>query len=134
MNIIKSNPTLEAANALSEVAMSAYPTPYRYLWENDDTSWYVEKCFLPDVFFQELQDPNAAFYVIEHEGQNIGFLKLNLNAAYKDYAAKDTLELERIYLLPEASGKGHGKVVMDFVVQTALAYAKKQILLKVMLK
>jgi diamine N-acetyltransferase len=124
---------IEAAQRLSSLALKAYPKPYEYLWENGDTSWYVTKCFLPEVFLAELNGSNSAFYIIQDDkNEDLGFMKLNINAALQAKSAEDSLELERIYLLDNATGKGVGAAALQFVEKIALDLNKKYLWLKVM--
>jgi GNAT superfamily N-acetyltransferase len=123
----------EAAQRLSSLALKAYPKHYEYLWENGDTSWYVTKCFLPEVFLAELNDANSAFYIIATEqNEALGFLKLNINAPLQEKKAADCLELERIYLLDNATGKGVGTAALQFIENEARRLGKKHLWLKVM--
>ncbi len=129
--IQEANP--ENANMLASIAQRAYPKHYEYLWENGDTSWYVTKCFLPKVFLAELNDSNSTFYIIQDENnEDLGFFKLNINAALQAKTAEDCLELERIYLLDSATGKGVGTAALQFIEEIVLNLGKKHLWLKVM--
>lgn len=133
MYFLPQEATFENAKALSDIAQKAYPKPYEYLWENGDTSWYVNKCFLPEVFLTELNHSNSAFYIIKDEkNDDLGFVKLNIDAALKQKSAADCLELERIYLLDSATGKGVGTAALQFIEKVALEKGKKYLWLKVM--
>jgi GNAT superfamily N-acetyltransferase len=133
MYFSKQAATFDNAKALSDIAQKAYPKPYEYLWENGDTSWYVNKCFLPEVFLKELNDTNSTFYIIKDEKNiDLGFLKLNIDASLQEKTAKECLELERIYLLDKATGKGIGTTALHFVENIAKVLGKKYLWLKVM--
>jgi diamine N-acetyltransferase len=133
MQFISQTAHIAAAQRLSSLAQKAYPKPYEYLWENGDTSWYVAKCFLPEIFLAELNDSNSAFYIIQDEkNEAVGFLKLNINASLQEKNAEDCLELERIYLLDSATGKGVGTTALQFIENEARRLAKKHLWLKVM--
>ena len=66
--------------------------------------------------------------------QNIpaGFIKINFNKALEGYAADKSLELERIYLLNEVSGKGIGTEAMHRIIDDAVKTDKELIWLKSM--
>jgi diamine N-acetyltransferase len=131
--INKLDTNFENAKWLSKVAHEAYPKPYEYLWENGDTSWYVNKCFLAEILLEELNDHNSAFYSIKDEKNvDLGFFKLNIDASLQEKTAEESLELERIYLLDEATGKGVGTSVLHFIETEAKNLGKKYLWLKVM--
>jgi len=54
------------AGELAEVAVRAYRDYYLYLW-NDDGSWYINNSFSVEQFEKELNDPNAAFYLLKDD-------------------------------------------------------------------
>lgn len=59
-------------------------------------------------------------------------MKLNKDAAIDNQTAKQALELERIYLIKEASNKGIGKQWIAFTESIAREFQKEVIWLKVM--
>ncbi|MCC9168715.1 GNAT family N-acetyltransferase [Pontibacter harenae] len=116
---------------LIEVAVHSYNQHYTHLWY-DNGADYVKKCFTQHPLEQEFADSNAAFFFINLEEKPVGFLKLNIDKALDNYTAADALELERIYIIQEASGKGIGSKAIDFTVQFAKDREKQVVWLKAM--
>jgi GNAT superfamily N-acetyltransferase len=121
----------DEAQLLSEVAIKAYSDHYLNLWY-DDGAWYIDKYFSVPVLRQELLDDNALFFLVYHKDSPTGFLKINADAALDDVAKEQALELERIYLNKNASGKGIGSYILSFIFDIARSKNKKIIWLKVM--
>src|SRR4051812_33785618 len=97
--------TTSDASRLSLVARKAYADHYLDLWY-DQGSWYMDTYFSAQKLAAELADPNAQFYLALYCGVPVGFLKLNINAALEGFENRKALELERIYLNQDASGRG----------------------------
>lgn len=117
---------------LQNVAIRAYNDHYLYLW-HDGGAWYINQSFSRQALAAELADPNAAFFLIYYAQEKpAGFLKLNIDKALDGYSEEECLELERIYLLRSASGKGIGRQVIAFTGMYARERNKKFIWLKVM--
>lgn len=116
---------------LSTVATAAYLAHYTYLW-HDNGEFYVNRSFSQARFELEMADANARFYLIYLEKEAVGFLKLNLDKGIDHYSADTALELERIYILPEATGQGVGEKVMHFVMDLAKERNKSLVWLKSM--
>ncbi|MEJ8801606.1 GNAT family N-acetyltransferase [Pontibacter sp. H249] len=116
---------------LQDIAINSYGDHYLYLW-HDGGMWYINRCFSDDALKKELEDENAAFFLIYAEEELVGFLKLNLHKEMDSYTAAEAMELERIYLLKSASGKGLGRMVLNFTRQYAQKLGKKVIWLKAM--
>jgi diamine N-acetyltransferase len=122
---------VEDAKLLSEVALKAYAYHYLHLWY-DGGEWYMHKCFTKEQMFTELSDPNAAFYLASLNDVPVGFLKLNIDAPLEGSENKNGLELERIYLNKEATGKGIGKELVRLTFEVARKNNKDIVWLKAM--
>ncbi|WP_439881816.1 GNAT family N-acetyltransferase [Pontibacter sp. MBLB2868] len=116
---------------LQDIALNSYGDHYLYLW-HDGGMWYIDKCFSDAALKKELEDPNAALFLVYADDELVGFLKFNIDKGFEAYSEKEALELERIYLLKRASGKGIGKALVDFTKQFARERNKKVIWLKAM--
>lgn len=123
--------TTSELHTLQDIALNAYGDHYLHLW-NDGAAWYIERSFSDAALKSELEDPNAAFFLIYAADELVGFLKLNIDKELDGYVAEEALELERIYLTKAAAGQGIGKQLMDFTKQFALNHKKKVIWLKAM--
>lgn len=119
------------ATSLSRIALRAYDDHYLNLWF-DNGDWYKSKSFTIEALAAELSNTNSLFYIVYDHNEEAGFLKLNINEALEPYTANDSMELERIYLTANASGKGIGSFLMHHVFETAKQLNKKIIWLKVM--
>ena len=123
--------TKKDAVALSEIAIRSYKDFYLYLW-HDDGGWYIQRSFAPSVFEEQLPDPNHAFFFIRDDTNVIGFLKLNIDQPLPNHEHCQCLELERIYLVKSATGKGYGRRVVEFCFEYARQFNKQIIWLKAM--
>jgi diamine N-acetyltransferase len=123
--------TISDLHTLQDIALNSYGDHYLHLW-HDGGAWYIERSFSDAALKAELEDTNAAFFLIHADNELVGFLKLNIHKALENYSSEDALELERIYLTKAASGKGIGKQVVAFTDQFARERNKKVIWLKAM--
>lgn len=115
---------------LLDVYLQSYREHYPYLW-HDGGEGYMRANFNYAQLEKELSDLNAAFFLLSEE-KPIGILKLNIDKEVNEYTAEESLELERIYFIKEASGKGSGKETIDFVIDFAKKRNKKRVWLKTM--
>lgn len=123
--------TTEDIDALIIIATQSYVDHYQYLWK-DKGEKYIQANYNHTAFASEIVDEDIALYLIQIDGINYGFLKLNLHAAFANYSTIEGLELERIYLIKKATGKGLGNAVMRAIESIANALTKKVIWLKTM--
>jgi diamine N-acetyltransferase len=122
--------TSEKLTELADVAGRAYRDHYLHLW-HDNGNWYLDQFFSLQRFKDELNNPDFKFYLI-YEGEfAVGFFKLNMRPHFGRHPDTD-MEVERIYLMKEASGKGIGSQVMKEVESIAKEHHRTRLLLKVM--
>jgi ribosomal protein S18 acetylase RimI-like enzyme len=121
--------TIDNLTILTEVARRAYSDHYLHLW-HDNGDWYLDQYFSLERFKEEWENPDFKFYLIYEEQLPVGFLKLNLKPSGKD--PETCMEIERIYLEKEATGKGIGSQVMKKVEAIAREFKRSGLLLKVM--
>lgn len=122
---------LEDIPVIISIALQSYLNNYTFLWHDHGVS-YMQSCFNNDRLAEEFADSNSAFFLIYEKQEAVGFLKLNINKVLGSFSAKNAIELERIYLLKKASGKGIGQQAMEFVKAFALTNNKKILWLKTM--
>jgi diamine N-acetyltransferase len=119
-------------DTLMRVALESYNQHYLYLWY-DGGKKYVANSFNPSAFRDQINDPNVALFLIfDEKDVAAGFLKLNIDKGFQQHDDKQSLELERIYIIKSAAGKGVGKKVLDFTDDYARQRNKNYIWLKVM--
>jgi diamine N-acetyltransferase len=116
---------------LIEVSTKSYLEHYTYLWF-DNGAGYIKSSFNIDKIKAEMTDSNSIFFLIRDEQKFIGLIKLNIDSELDNFSTDSALELERIYFIKEASGKGYGKDAINFVVDFAKQKRKKVIWLKAM--
>lgn len=121
------------AAELSELAKNIYSHYYDYLWMEGGKQWYMHEYAYPfDVIKNELSDKNNLHYIAYQNNEPVAYLKIKINAILKGFEAENALELERIYILPKASGKGLGKQLMHLTFAIAQQHHKQFIFLKAM--
>lgn len=118
-------------NDLLFVAKTSYQDHYTYLWDDEGEN-YIKANFNSNQLLQELANPNTQFYLLYFQEKLVGFLKLNLDSEVNNYSPIEALELERIYFIKEATGKGLGKMVLEFVIDLAKKRNKSIVWLKAM--
>ncbi|WP_247237501.1 GNAT family N-acetyltransferase [Telluribacter sp. SYSU D00476] len=111
---------VEEADLLSALCLRIYPQFYLYLWY-DQGEWYQRTRYNAEQLATELSDPASEFYWIYQQDVPVGYIKINLQGkpAETTGLSDNGMELERIYLLKEATGTGLGSQVMDWVADRA---------------
>jgi len=88
----------------------------------DDFQSYITHAFDRKKLQSELVDSNSSFYFIYQDDILAGYIKLNSNDSQTDLKLKETIELERIYVLEQFQGMKIG----EWMLTQALNLAKKE--------
>lgn len=120
------------ADMLSVLCQEIYAQCYLHLWK-DNGAWYQKKRYAAPVLAEELADEKTEFYWIRQEGYPVGYLKINLNVHPDHSLFSDSgLEIERIYLLKAAAGRGLGHKAMEWAEARAQQLGRDYVFLYTM--
>ncbi|MBT0608589.1 GNAT family N-acetyltransferase [Aequorivita echinoideorum] len=87
---------------------------------------YADKSL--DTMFETYQKPNSVYFVVEENGRIIG----GAGVAKLDNYEGNVCELQKMYFLPEARGKGIGAQMMEFCIGKAREFNFEKIYLETM--
>ncbi|WP_299210967.1 GNAT family N-acetyltransferase [uncultured Aquimarina sp.] len=118
--------------ALVKISQQFYPEHYSHIWKNEDTSFYVNLSFTTAAFKKDIETENIIYFLVQKSEKILGLLKLRKHQELVEYTPTEALQLEKIYLLAEATGLGIGTHAMDFTKNLAKELNKKVIWLDVM--
>ncbi|HTQ29168.1 MAG TPA: GNAT family N-acetyltransferase, partial [Puia sp.] len=116
---------------LASLARQAYLDHFTYLW-HDEGAWYSKYSFASGTLEKEMAEDNNRFFMAWLNAFPVGFLKLRLDQPLGEIPGSRAMELERIYLLSSATGKGIGKALLRHAETMARQYRKEILWLKAM--
>jgi ribosomal protein S18 acetylase RimI-like enzyme len=122
MNINLRKCTLLDLDELREIAYKTYDDTFRHLNTPENMQAYLDTAFDRGRLQAELEDPDSAFYFLLLDGALAGYLKLNEGPSQTDLKDPDSLEIERIYVVPSCQGQGLGK----YLIREALEIARRK--------
>ena len=109
-----------------------YPPAYRYLWKNEDCTFYFNKFYSLDHLQNELAETHAGYYFVNYNTSLVGILRVNFDKALKTKPEKSGCYLNRIYLSEEVQGQGIGHELIRWVEQQAKLKGNELIWLEAM--
>ena len=121
------------AELLTNLSREIYKEYYLYLWHPGGAQWYMhEYAYAADKIKKDLSDSGIEYFIAFDEAVPAGYMKLVLSAVLPAYESKNAIEVERIYLHQNATGKGAGRQLMQLAMQRAKEMQKEIIFLKAM--
>lgn len=92
---------------------------------------YIERAFAKKTLKREITNTDTQFFFVQSEENVVAYFKLNVGRAQTDLKLNDSMELERIYVLPEYQGAGLGERILSKVKEIALQQHKTMLWLGV---
>lgn len=116
---------------LQIISINSFYQAFRNDNAEEDMSNYLENNFNLEKLRDQLQNPLSSFYLVKENQETIGYFKLNFGHAQTDSHDPNALEIERIYLLEQYTGKGVAQEMMVKIIEIAKSSAVKIIWLGV---
>lgn len=117
---------------LRKIGIRTYKDHYTDIWEPQGLVDYLEKQFRIGKLEQDLANNCIKYFIAYQDETPQGLLKLKLDQQMPNHSADRGLELEKIYLLNTATGKGHGSKMIAFAMDYARDLNKSLVWLDVL--
>jgi ribosomal protein S18 acetylase RimI-like enzyme len=109
---------------LVEISKATFISAFKEQNNPDDFNSYIAKAFSSQQLHTELLHPDTEFHFVYLEEKLLGYFKLNKSNAQTEFKLHESIELERIYVLPDFQGKELGKQILQKVKSMAKAHEK----------
>jgi diamine N-acetyltransferase len=105
--------TLQDIHLIQEIAQKTWPETYGTILSKSQFEYMMKMMYSDESLLQQFQK-NHLFYLAYEQAKCLGF-----TSCEKNYLSKKGTRIHKIYILPEAQGKGVGKVLMEKVQEIA---------------
>lgn len=123
--------TLKQLPALQAISRATFTATFGADNTPADLSQYLTTAYSTDQLTRELTQSTTAFYFITVDQIPAGYLKLNWDQTQTEAYGPDTLEVERIYILPTFKRLGLGSALIKHACLVAKAHHKNAVWLGV---
>lgn len=104
---------------LQKISIQTFKETFSDSNTEKDMEAYLTAHFSAAQLHSELTNPNSRFYFAEIDNNIVGYLKLNFSTAQTEIFERDTVEIERIYVLSQFQGKGVGQMLFRHALKVA---------------
>ena len=111
--------TSEDAKLLTDLGAQTFAAAFAKDNTPEDMADYLTANFNHEKLAEELADVDSTFFIAEVEQQACGYAKLKKGKLPESISNNNTIELERLYTLPEYFGKGVGEALMRSCFEAA---------------
>lgn len=110
---------LSETDTLSRIATETFRNTYAAYNTPKNMRDYIATYFNPARIKEELSHPEIHYFFALHGETIVGYIKLNEGGSQTESKFPNTLEIERIYVLPEEHGKGYGAILLSKAIEVA---------------
>lgn len=109
----------EEIAALQQISKQTFLETFSATNAAQDMEKYIVESFSLKKLEDELKNPDSFFYFAMDANRVIGYLKLNIGLAQTEIIDKDSMEIQRIYVLTEYQGKKVGQQLFEKAIAIA---------------
>lgn len=92
---------------------------------------FLENEFSLEKLLKQVRNAESLIFLVKWKENVAGYLQLNIGNAQTEPMGKNSLEIQRIYVLKAFQGLGIGKFLLDTAYAQALEYGKRKVWLGV---
>lgn len=108
-----------------EIAQITWPITYREILSSEQLDYMFEWMYNLETLQNQVEE-GQLFYVLKENGKPLGFIGIEL------FSSKtNDLKIQKIYVLPDAQGKGVGKKLIEKAIEIAQEKGIEQVILNV---
>ena len=107
--------TAKDLKTIRDIAYGSWPATYGEILSKEQIDYMLNLFYSDATLSENLTKKGHHFILVQEDGHCIGFASYEHNYLYKNVT-----RLHKIYLLPEAQGKGAGKLLIATVERLAL--------------
>lgn len=112
--LVISQATTKDFKIIQEIAYKSWPATYGSILSKEQIDYMLNLFYSEETLLENLNKKGHCFILVFEGNNGLGFASYEHN-----YSNKNVTRLHKIYLLPEAQGKGAGKLLIDSVEELA---------------
>lgn len=123
----------EEAGELSQLSKESFIDAFLAQNKEEDIMAFVNVAYTPERLTPELLNPDTSLFFARYADSPaaVGYLKVNFGPAQTELQDPEALEVERLYLSSDQTGKGIGQLLLDKALEIARASGMRYVWLGV---
>lgn len=115
---------IEDIALIRELCFSVWPQTFAGIISQEQINYMLEMMYSTQALTKQMEDEGACFIIVYADDIPQGF------ASYGQ-ESNNNWKLHKLYVLPQAQGKGLGKVMIDYIIRAIQPLGAKTLLLQV---
>ncbi len=110
---------------IQDIARKSWESAYAKILSHEQIEYMLGEMYSTKEITSHLENPNYHYYLIDNEGEFVGFI------GFEHHYEPAITKLHRVYLIPEAKGKGLGKEAINLLKEKFTESGNQRIILNV---
>ena len=122
------------AEALAELGRDSFVAAFGHIYSPENLAAFLDEYRTPEKYRQHLADPPTLIEVVEEDGRLAAYCLIVRNHWFEEQhepRPERPVFLSQLYCAPDATGKGYGAALMDWVIAEARAWGADAVQLSV---
>lgn len=104
--------TQSDAADIGRIGRESFTWAFAHLYTSDILARYLDETYSASKIAASLAQPDNLYFVAQSHNSVVGFMKLKLHCSHDLLQGERQLQLQKIYVQPDAAGSGIGSVLM----------------------
>jgi len=124
INIVRA--TTDLLPEIQNIAYHTWPKTFAAILSPEQINYMLNWMYDLKSLESQLKEKNHVFVLAQENGKYLGFASFETN-----HGETDKTKIHKLYILPEAQGKGVGKSLIQFMEKAAIGHDNSSLLLNV---
>lgn len=118
---------LKDIELIQHMAKECYLIAYKNIHSDEQNLYMLDMMYSTDSLVRQMTKEGSQFFSIYNDGTPVGYCAIkpyngNEHGEGSDFEGKDdrelpTVYLDKLYVLPEEKGKGHGRKLLEHIIK-----------------
>lgn len=118
-NLLIKKCTIEDLEKVKYISEKTFCETFAHENTAEDMENYLKENFSYEHIESEIRNDGSIFFKVENDKEVMAYMKVNFDKAQTESSYKNTLEIQRIYILEKYKGKGIGKLLIEKAKEVA---------------
>lgn len=111
---------------IQDIANRTWPVTFQAILSGEQIAYMLDMMYSPAALMAQMQEQDHVFLLVQDAGGYLGYVSYELG-----YKGSAKTKIHKIYILPEAQGRGIGRLLIARVAEIAGQHANNALTLNV---
>jgi diamine N-acetyltransferase len=111
---------------IQKIAKVTWPITFQEILSKKQVKYMLELMYSSSSLTDQMEQLHHRFFLAMEHGKVLGFISIEIG-----FGSKKAIKIHKLYLLPEAQGKGLGKIILQQIAELGFKNRSTRLILNV---